>query len=418
MVVAGSTLGLNGATPPSEKITMAVFGWGMQGPGNTHAFLHQKDVQVVAACNVDSRHLDRALEAINKHYGNSDAKGYKDYREVMARKDIDAVMLALPDHWHAHVSLEAIRNGKDVYGEKPLAKTLHEQQLMVKAVEEHKRIFQIGSQQRSSDEFHKACEIVRNGLIGKITAVEVGLPGAPHDFAGTKDKTAITEPPKELDYDFWTGPSQLLPYIEARTHLNWRWNYNTGGGQLLDWIQHHGDIAFWGMDWDRTGPVEIKPIQWEFPAPHEVWNVVRRYRVELTFPDGIVMTVAGGHDDIRSGTKFIGTDGWVWVNRGQFESSNPEFRKFSRLPENLRTKVTLFKSPGHHRNFIDCVKSREKPICSIEIGHRSASAGHLADIALKVGRTIKWDPEKEEIIGDSEAAALLTREYRDGWKLV
>ena len=415
MVVPGSVLGLNGQTAPSNQTTMAVFGWGMQAPHNTGQFLGMKDVKVIAACNIDQNHLKKSVDTVNGKYGNSDCRTYKDYREAMAAKDIDTVMLALPDNWHALTAIEAAKNGKDIYGEKPLARTIREQQAMVKAVQDNKRIFQVGSQQRSGDEFHKACEIVRNGLIGKITAVEVGLPGGHHDFAGTKGKMSVTPPPAHLDYDMWIGPAQMEDYIEGRVHMNWRWNYNIGGGQLLDWIEHHGDIAHWGMDWDTTGASEIKPVQVDFPDPKAVWNTATKYRAELTYPGGIKMTIAGGHDDIKGGTKFIGTDGWVWVNRGQFEASNPDFRKFSRIPEDQR-KVSLFKSPGHHRNFIDCVKSREKPITSIEIGHRSASAGHLALIALKTGRTIKWDPVKQEILGDAEASKLLQRDYRAPWK--
>jgi predicted dehydrogenase len=415
-ILPSRVLGLDGAAAPSNKITMAVFGWGMQAPGNTSAFLGMPEVQVVASCNIDQKHMQASLDTINGRYQNKDCKPYKDFREVMQRKDIDAVMLALPDTWHALVAVEAAKNGKDIYGEKPLARTIREQQAIVKAVKENKRIFQTGSQQRSSDEFHKACELVRNGMIGKITAVEVGLPGGHHDFAGTASKNQVTDPPPHLDYNFWIGPSQMEPYIEARIHMNWRWNYNIGGGQLLDWIGHHCDIAHWGMDWDGTGPSEVKPVQVDFPPKDAMWNTATKYRSELTYPGGVKMTIAGGHDDIQGGTKFIGTDGWIWVNRGAFESSNPDFRKFSRLPDDKR-KVSLFKSPGHHRNFIDSVKSRQLTICPAEVGHRSAVPGHLSLIAFMTGRTIKWDAAKEEIIGDADATKLLTREFRPPWKM-
>ncbi|MGI8602228.1 MAG: Gfo/Idh/MocA family protein [Verrucomicrobiales bacterium] len=415
-VIPSRVLGLDGATAPSNKISMAIFGWGMQGPHNTGQFLGMPEVQVVASCNVDQKHLEVSLNRINDHYKNKDCKSYKDFREVMQRKDIDAVMLALPDTWHALVAVEAAKNGKDIYGEKPLARTIREQQAIVKAVKDNKRIFQVGSQQRSSDEFHKACELVSNGTIGKVTAVEVGLPGGHTDFAGTRSKDKVTDPPPHLDYDMWLGPSQMEPYIEARVHMNWRWNYNVGGGQLLDWIGHHCDIAHWGMGWDATGPSEVKGIQADFPPREAMWNTATRYRSELTYPGDVRMTIAGGHADIRDGTKFIGSDGWIWVNRGAFESSNPDFRKFSRLPEAER-KVSLFKSPGHHRNFIDCVKSRQPTVCTAEIGHRSATAGHLSLIACLTGQPVKWDAAKEEVIGNSEGSKLLGREFRAPWKL-
>jgi hypothetical protein len=415
VLAPASVLGGESQPAPSSRITLGVVGWGMMGPGNTEAFLNQKDCQVVAACDLDQKHLEQALNTINGHYGNKDCKAYKDYRELMARKDIDAVMLAVPDHWHALTATEAATNKKDIYGEKPLARTIAEQQAIVKAVKANQRIWQTGSWQRSVENFHKACEIVRNGLIGKVAQVEVGLPAGHTDFAGTGNKRAVTPPPPELDYEFWIGPSKMMPYIEARIHMNWRWNYNTGGGQLLDWIGHHCDIAHWGLDFDHTGPLEIEG-QGEFPPEDAIWNTCTKYRINLKYPGGVAMIIAGGHGDIRSGTKWIGADGWVWVDRGHFDCSNPEFKDMSRLPDNLR-KVKLYNSRNHHRNFLDCVKSRQPTITPVEVAHRSAVPGHLGLIAMLVGRKLKWDPVKEVILGDAEASKLLSRAYRPPWKL-
>jgi len=415
LIVPSRVLGAAGQTPPSERITMGVVGWGMMGPGNTEAFLAQPDCQVVAACDLDQEHLDQAVNAVNGHYKNSDCKAYHDYRELMARTDIDAVMLAVPDHWHALTAVEAARQKKDIYGEKPLARTIAEQQAIVQAVQRNQRIWQTGSWQRSVGNFHKAAEIVRSGHIGKVSRVEVGLPSGHHDFAGTGDKRQVTEPPARLDYDFWIGPSRMMPYIEARVHMNWRWNYNTGGGQLLDWIGHHGDIAHWGLDFDGTGPLEIEG-KGEFPPEDAIWNTSTNYRVTLKYPGDVTMIMAGGHSDIRGGTKWIGTDGWVWVDRGGFESSNSEWNDLTRLPDNLR-KVKLYESRNHHRNFLDCVKSRKPTITPVETAHRSAVPGHLGLISMIVGRKIQWDPEKEVIVGDAEATRLLSRDYRAPWKL-
>ena len=411
MIVPSSIFGQN---RPSNRITMGIVGWGMMGPGNTSAFMKQPDCQVVAACDLDKRYLDRAVGAINKHYGNSDCKAYKDYREMMAREDIDAVMLAVPDHWHALTSVEACQRKKDIYGEKPLARTIAEQQAIVKAVQKNKRIWQTGSWQRSTANFHKGAEIVRNGLIGKVKEVQIGLPAGHVDFKKTKDKLDVAEPPQELDYEMWIGPAQMMPYIEGRVHMNWRWNYNTGGGQLIDWIGHHGDIAHWGLDFDNTGPSEVEG-QGEFPPKDAVWNTCTKYRITLKYPKDVVMTIAGGHSDIRSGTKWIGTDGWVWVDRGGFDASNPDWKKMDRLPED-QLKVKLTKSTDHYRNFLDSVKSRKPTITPVEVAHRSAVPGHLGLIAMLVGRKIKWDPKKERIVGDDEASKLLTREYRAPWK--
>jgi predicted dehydrogenase len=414
MIVPSRVLGLGAQPAPSERITMGVVGWGMMGPGNTSSFMKQPDCQVVAACDLDKRYLDRAVEAVNKHYGNTDCKAYHDYREMMARSDIDAVMLAVPDHWHALTAVEACKQKKDIYGEKPLARTVAEQQAIVKAVQKNKRIWQTGSWQRSTANFHKAAEIVRNGLIGTVKEVQVGLPGGNHDFKKTGDKTQVTEPPKELDYDMWIGPSQMMPYIEARIHMNWRWHYNTGGGQLIDWIGHHGDIAHWGLDFDDDGPSEVEG-QGEFPPKDAVWNTCTKYRITLKYPQDVVMTIAGGHSDIKGGTKWIGTDGWVWCDRGGFDGSNKEWKEWKQVPDEVR-KVKLYKSDNHHRNFLDCVKSRKPTITPVETAHNSIIPGHLGLIAMMVGRKIKWDHKKARIIDDKEASKLLTREYRAPWK--
>jgi predicted dehydrogenase len=428
-IVPASVFGQNA---PSNKITMGVVGWGMMGPGNTNKFLAEADCQVVAACDIDKRHLESALGTINGYYKNSDCKAYHDYREMMARKDIDTVMLAVPDHWHALTAIEAANNGKDIYGEKPLARTVAEQQAIVKAVTENKRIWQTGSWQRSEENFRIGAEIVRNGLIGKLTHVEVGLPSGHNDFAKSKDKMQVTPPPPELDYEMWIGPSAMQDYIEARVHKNWRWDYNVGGGQLLDWIGHHCDIAHWGMDMDGSGPNELIPIQADFPPRDAVWNTATVYRAEAKYAGGITMTIAGGHDDIKMGTKWIGTDGWVYVNRGAaYDASKPELKQIIKKREGDQVveaakapklgddviKTRLYNTPGHHRNFLDCVKSRQPTVTPVTTAHRSAIPGHLALIALMLNRPVKWDPEKEVINGDTEASKLLGREYRGPWKL-
>jgi predicted dehydrogenase len=392
--------------------------------------------------------LQEAVNTVNTHYGNTDCKAYHDFRELLARDDIDAVMIAIPDHWHALVATAAANRKKDIYGEKPLAKTVAEQQAIVKAVQKNNVIWQTGSWQRSVSNFHKAAEIVRNGLIGTVRRVEVGLPAGHHDFPGTvpalmrklaslPDKIgspaeivprtpawdlAVTEPPSELDYDRWIGPSKMEPYIEQRVYQNWRWNYNTGGGQLLDWIGHHGDIAHWGLGFDLTGPSEIE-AHGEFPPANAVWNTATKYIVECKYrkevthyPNDVGITLAGGHPAIAMGTKWIGTDGWVWVDRDGFDASNQEWIKGDSLPEDLR-KIKLYESVEHRRNFLDCVKSRQPTIAPVETGHHSTLPGHLGLISMLVGRKIHWDVAQEKILGDSAASELLSRPYRAPWQL-
>ncbi len=414
-ILAGCATAGKRRKPANERITIGVVGWGMMGPTNTNAFLAIPDCQVVAACDLDTNHLGAAVKTVNDYYANKDCVAYHDYREMLARKDIDAVMLAVPDNWHALMATEAARQGKDIYGEKPLARTIAEQQAIVRAVQKHKVIWQTGSWQRSVNNFHKAAEIVRNGLIGKVTHVEVGLPGGHTDFAGTGAFMTPSEPPTELDYERWIGPAHMEPYIKGRIHKNWRWNYNIGGGQLLDWIGHHCDIAHWGLGFDLAGPSEIEG-HGEFPAADAVWNTCTKYRIKLQYPDAVTMTISGGYDDFKDGTKWIGSDGWVWVDRGEFEASNPEWKRWKNLPEALR-KIPLIKSSSHHENFIESVKSRRPTITPVEVAHHSAIPGHLGLISMLVGRKIKWDTRSEKIIGDAEASKLLSRGYRHPWKL-
>jgi predicted dehydrogenase len=437
-----------GRPAASNRITMGVVGWGMMGPSNTKNFLAESDCQVVAACDLHKDHLQTAVGTINTHYGNQDCKAYRDFREMIARDDIDAVMIAVPDQWHALLATAAANRKKDIYGEKPLARTVREQQAIVKAVQNNNIMWQTGSWQRSLPMFRHAAEIVRNGLIGNVHRVEVGLPGGHHDFPGTVPALmkklaslpskiespadivpgtpawdlAVSAPPEELDYDLWLGPSKQEPYIEARVYQNWRWNYNTGGGQLLDWIGHHGDIAHWGLDFDRTGPSEIEAVG-EFPAANAVWNTATTYRIDCKYhkkvthyANDVEMLIAGNHPAIAMGTKWIGTKGWVWVDRAGIDASNPAWIKGDKLPDEFR-KVSLYESPGHQRNFLDSVKSRKPTITPVETAHHSTLPGHLGLISMLVGRKLQWDVANENILNDSAASEMLSRPYRAPWQL-
>jgi predicted dehydrogenase len=440
-----------GRPPASDRITLGVIGWGEIGPSNAKAFLANADCQVVAACDLDGNRLATATGVINTHYGNKDCRMYRDYHELLDRDDIDAVMIAVPDHNHALLAIDAANAKKDVYGEKPLARTIAEQQAIVRAAERNNIIWQMGSWQRSYPNFHKAAEIVRNGLIGNVTRVEVGLPTGPKGFAGawatklqaklaTVPGVSVASPyeilpgtaawdvavdaaPPQLDYETWMGPSQREAYIEARTHDDWRWNYNTGGGPLMDWIGHHGDIAHWGLGFDATGPSEIEG-HGEFPSQLAMWNTTSKYKIECTYrkevtgyPVDVVMTIAGGYPEITSGTKWYGTDGWVWVDRGKFDASNKDWVPMVSLPDDLR-KTKLYESVEHRRNFLDCVKSRKPTITPAATGHHSTIPGHLGLISMLVGRKIYWDPVHEIILNDWFAGNLLSRPYREPYKLL
>ncbi|MCX6560179.1 MAG: Gfo/Idh/MocA family oxidoreductase [Candidatus Aminicenantes bacterium] len=410
-IIKGSALGLNGAVPASDRIVMAGIGFGMQGGSNMHNIIDKDGVQYVAVCDLDDLHLAEGKAIADQKYGNKDCAVYKDFRKLFARGDLDAVSIAVPDHWHAIVSISALRAGLDVYGEKPLTHSLREGRALCDAVKRYGRIWQTGSWQRSVDNFYRACEVVRNGRIGKILRVEVGLPSGHYDFARTFGQEKIEPPPAGFDYETWLGPAPAAPYCKARVHMNWRWNMDYGGGQLMDWIGHHLDIAHWGMGYDATGPVEIKG-RGEFPTTG-IYNSATRYWVEALYADGTPIILAGGYPEIQGGTKWIGEHGWVWVDRGAFEAQPASLVNEVIGPDEIK----LYHSRDHFQNFVDCVRSRAATITPCETAHRSASVGHLGVIAIETGRTIKWDPVTETILGDPGAVRLLSRSYRKPWQL-
>ncbi|MCQ2395524.1 MAG: Gfo/Idh/MocA family oxidoreductase [Kiritimatiellae bacterium] len=394
-----------GATAPSNRVAMAMIGIGWQGGGNMNSFLSCDDVQVLAVCDVNTAKMERAKDTVDNRYGNHDCRMIRDFREVCSRSDIDAVMIATPDHWHAYIGTFAASHGKDIYGEKPFTHDLLEGRALVNAVERNGRIWQTGSWQRSSSEMRRAVELVRNGRIGKIVRVEVGLPSGGRGPAANPN----AQIPEGLDWDFWLGPAPYRPF-QGVYDIQWRWVLDWGGGQLMDWIGHHGDIAQWGLDCDRSGPVSFEG---SCPDDREgIYDSPKSYRIECEYANGIKMLVADG-TYVRGGTKWIGENGdWVWVDRGRLEASKPEIKNARLEAGELRLK-----SPGHVRNFLDGIKNRTQAIAPAEVAHRSASIGHLCQIALKTHRKIRWNPETETIIGDAEATKLLGRVPRGPWAL-
>lgn len=407
-IVPASALGRAGRPAPSNRIVMGCIGMGGMGMGNLGAFLSQPDVQVIAVCDVDKNHLRGAKEAVDRHYNNQDCAAYADFRELLANRAIDAISLATPDHWHAIPAVMAANAGMDIYGEKPISHCLMEGRAMANAVKKNGRIWQTGSWQRSLGNFRFACELVRNGRIGKVVRIEVGLP-----TGGRCGLVTFKDPPPELDYDFWVGPSRWTPYCDQRTHWNWRWQLDYGGGQLMDWIGHHGDIAHWGMGWDNTGPIEIEG-KGEYPD-EGIWDAATTYYFVAKYRDGVEMHVAnGGNQGIRGGTKWIGESGqWVWVDRGALDASPKSLLQERIGPD----EIQLPRSPGHHREFLDCVKTRRQTLTPAETAHRSASIGHLGQIAMILGRKIRWDPATETIIDDPTATRMLSTPMRSPWRL-
>lgn len=411
LIVPSRVLG-RAAVAPGNRVVLGCIGTGWQGTSNMKDFLKDPEVQIVAVCDIDSTHLKEARDAVNQQYGNQDCRTYHNFEELIARDDIDAVSLGLPDHWHAIPAVAALRTGKDVYGEKPLAHNLAEGRAICDAVKRYGRVWQTGSWQRSIANFRFACELVLNGRIGKVSRVEVGLPDGHTDFAGTKGLEKPQKPPKELDYDRWLGPAPYAGYCTARVHKNWRWHLDYGGGQLMDWIGHHMDIAHWGLGFDYAGPLEVEGFG-EYPKAGMLWNTATRYRVTATYRDGLTVIIAGGHDDIRGGTKWIGDRGWVWVTRGNIDA-NPKSLLRERIGPDEKQ---LYRSPGHTREFIQCVKSRGVPLCPAEVAHRSMTPGLLGQIAMLTGRKLRWNPETERILDDPGAERYLARPMRSPWHL-
>jgi predicted dehydrogenase len=403
---------------PSELIRIGFIGLGGQGNGNMGHLLKN----AFAVCDVDSGHLAKAKKRVEDANGRPCA-GFKDYRQLLERKDIDAVLIATPDHWHVLPAIHACEAGKDVYCEKPLTLSIGEGQALVKVARRTKRVVQTGSQQRSDAKFLQACEYVRNGRLGKIKRVLVGLPGV----NWTKDPAVPdSEPPPELDYNLWLGPAPWRPYNQQRVHYYFRFFWDYSGGQMTNWGAHHLDITQWALGKDDSGPGEIGASA-EFD-PEKRFEVPAKFAITYKYNDGVVVEcrspaprataliperqeqareVLNGKQDF-TGCIFEGEKGLLCVNRGVVRAW-PEGVFAEPLKE---SDVRLYASKDHHRNWLECIKSRKLPICDVAIGHRSATVCHLGNLAIRTGRKLKWDPVKEEIVGDAETTKMLTRPYR------
>jgi predicted dehydrogenase len=425
-IVPSSALGNAGIVAPSSRITMGCIGTGNQGINDLRSFLRDERVQIIAVCDVnresagywDNRIGGRepARRIVEEHYARNKESGtykgcgaYEDFREVTGREDIDVVLIALPDHWHSITVIEAAKAGKDIYGEKPLSLTIPEGRAMSDAVKRYGRVFQTGSQQRSDQNFRRACELVRNGRIGKLHTVKCGLPGGTPDISKTGNRTKPEPVPEGFNYDRWLGPAPYAPYCPARCHVNFRWILDYSGGQVTDWGGHHPDIAQWGMDTEKTGPVEIKNAEGEF-ARDGLYNTAQNFYFECIYENGVKLIVSNKE---RGGVTFEGTEGRVWADRGRHDAQ-PKSLLESVIGPN---ETHLYRSDNHSRNFIDCVISRKEPAAPIETAHRSITISHLGNIAMRLGRNLKWDPDKERFINDEQAGRMMSRSMRSPWHL-
>ncbi len=389
----------------TDRIRLGFIGVANQGVLNLKAFWKLDDDCVVrAVCDVDSRHLDAAKALVDEHNGDSSCRAFHDFRDLNRWDGIDAVVITTPDHWHTAMAIDAARAGKDIYLEKPLTLFVYEGRRLCQVIKETGRILQTGSQQRSAEEFRRACELVRNGCLGKIEWIEVQIP--PNNK--TCEPTWSPEPPPpELDYDFWLGPAPAAEYHPQRCHYQFRFIRDYSGGQVTNFGAHHLDIVQWALGMDESGPVEV----WgdgEFPTSG-LFNTATRVDFGLRYANGVEVRCVTG----ASKVVFHGAKGTLDVKRGKL-ATDPESLADAELPPNA---VRLYRSDNHQADFLNSIRTRKDPICSVETGHRSATCCHLANIAMLLKRRLQWDPVAECFPTDAEANAMLTRPYRKPWTL-
>jgi predicted dehydrogenase len=396
-VITSRALGAPGTAPASEQITLGTIGCGGQGTGDLLALIGTGQVQPLAVCDCYESNRNSARRAVG---GKVDA--YNDFRDLLDRTDIDAVNIGTPDHWHAIIAIRAAQAGKDIYCQKPLCLTIKQGRAMVNAVRRYNRVFQTSSQQRSESNFRYACELVQSGRIGKLISVNTRV-GRNKTCGWDPDQA----PPPGLDWDMYLGPAPSVPFNPRRFIWDFRWFWDYSGGNMTDWGAHHNDIAQWGIGADHTGPVEINGTG-EFPTEGLMETPVT-YKVNYTYANGVKLVCSSEGNNVT----FYGTEGRVDVNRGHLSSDPPDIIKQPIGPND----VHLYVSNNHYQNFVDCVKSRRRPICDAEIGHRSVTVCHLGNISIRLGRKIQWDPTKEQIIGDEEANRWLDRPVRKPWHL-
>lgn len=414
--IPSSALGKAGNVAPSNRITLGSIGVGGKRPGgqgtvDLQGFLGRDDVQVVAVCDVDRIHCNWARDIVNEKYGSKDCSTYSDFRQLLAREDIDAVSIVVPDHWHAIIGVTAARAGKDIFSQKPLAYSIPEGRAICDAVKRYGVIWQTGNSMRSSRNVRFACELVQNGRIGKLHTVKVGLPnvnsvGDNGDRISRKTQPAAV--PEGLDYDMWLGPAPWTAYSPGRCHWNFRWVNDYSGGQITDWAGHYCDVAQWGMGTDLTGPIEIEG-KGVFPAD-SLFDTVENYRFDCRYAEGFTMIVAGPFKD---GVRFEGSEGWVYVSHRELDAQPKSI-----LESVIGTdEIHLYKSNDHKGNFLDCIRTRSEAASPAKIAQRSVSVGHLGLIAIRLGRKVKWNPDKELFVNDLEADRLLPRPMRSPWHL-
>ena len=423
MIVRAQTLGQNA---PSKRITMGIIGCGNQAEQDLKQWLPMEDVQVVAVCDVnragygyknDKQFLGRepTRDTVNKAYAERTASGtfkgcdmYVDYREVLARKDIDTVAIITPDHWHAIQTIQAAAAGKDIYCQKPLGLTVQDGQEMIKAVRKYNRVLQTGSQWRSAEAVRNFCEAVRNGAVGKPGRVVTYV--AKNNFEGPGPGWQPMPVPEGFDYDLWLGPAPKVPYHKDRCFYRFRFVSDYSGGQTTNFGHHAIGVAMWALGLDETGPEEVWNKGAEWPLKGDLFDTATKVHFGCRFAGGLELECVTSPKSF--GVRVEGEKGWIETNGRKIEASSPELAKWVPQPDSVR----LYNSPNHYRNFIDCVRSRGVPAESVDTGHRVSTVCHLGNIAMKLDRKLRWDPKAEQFVGDDEASKRLQSTHRAPWK--
>jgi len=424
VIIPSSVFGAN------DKINIGQIGCGrIAREHDLPGTMHYENARVIAVSDVDSKRMREGKEYVEKYYADkkgsesaANVKMYGDYKEMLADKDIDAVIISTPDHWHSQPAVEAALAGKDIYLQKPTSLTIDEGRILSDVVQRNGVILQMGTQQRSAPQFRVAAELVRNGRIGKLHTVKVGLPGDPS--GPEADEMPI---PANLNYTMWLGSTPEVPYTEIGVHPRegygrpgWLRREQFGAGMITGWGQHHFDSAAWGMDTEYTGPISVEAVA-QFPKSG-LWDVHGDFMVKAEYENDITMYTSGGY---TNGIRYEGTEGWIFVSRGSYvaSASDPVDTAKSKLaldasdPAILKSKIKeneihLYRSDEQHGNWLDCIKSRKQPISRVEIGHRSCSVCLLSHIAMKIPGVLQWDPQKERFIGNELANSMLKRPQR------
>lgn len=422
--IPARVLGAGGSVAPSERVNLGVIGLGIQGIGDMRAFLGIPEVRVVAVADVHGGQRAAGKQVVDAHYGSSDCAVYSDFRELIARPDVDAVQITTPDHWHPLIAAEAARHGKHMYQEKPMGWSFRAARAVEQAVKANGVVFQFGTQQRSDGKFRRACELVRNGRIGRLQTILVGVPGS----VSSCPVQPVEPVPEELDYDLWLGPAPAAPYSYQRCRPytqkeGWSVWYSISdycAGMIGNWGVHHLDIAQWGNGTEGSGPTEVEGTG-EFPKGF-LTDCAVKWQVENRYANGVTLVhmddetsrkhrlQAGGHGH---GVLFLGSEGWVHVDRQKLDA-HPAALLDSQLGPN---EVHLFRSDNHGANFVGAVKGRNRPAAPIEVAVRTDTLCNLQLIAATLRRRLRWDPEKEHFLDDDEANAMLDRPMRAPWAL-